>query len=130
LFGGDSLPNRGEAYYNQRLKNDGYDGFVLMKQVSENTTQYYVPGQAPSFYTAWGGGWGRGWNATYYNPGSPGYFRRDWTWFVQVSAYSLAENKLVWTANTKTTDPGGRVPLFEDVCNAARRQMKKDGFLN
>jgi hypothetical protein len=134
LFGGDSLLTRGEGFYNQRLLNEGYDGIVLMRQVSENTTQHYVPGQPPSFQTTWGGYWGGGWGGNYattwYNPGTPGYVHRDWTWYVQVNAYSLPQNKLVWSGNTKTTDPGGRVPLFEDVCNAVHKQMKKDGFLN
>jgi hypothetical protein len=35
----------------------------------------------------------------------------------------------IYAANTHTTDPGGRVPLFEDVCNAVRKQMKADNFL-
>ena len=106
-----------------------------MKQVNENVSQHYVPGQYPSYYTTWGGYWGNGWGgprwgATYYNPGTPGHVRTDRTWIVQVNVYSLEPNKLIWSANTRTTDPGGRIPLFDDVCKAVRAQMKSDGFLN
>jgi hypothetical protein len=105
-----------------------------MKQVTENTTQYWVPGQFPGYYSTWGGYWGRGWGgprwgATYYYAGTPGHFHVDRTWSVQVNAYSLEPNKLIYSANTHTTDPGGRVPLFIDVCNAVRKQMKADNFL-
>jgi hypothetical protein len=133
VLGGDSLLSN-EAAANLTLKKLGYDGIVIMKQVTENTSQRWVPGQFPSYYSTWGGYWGYGWGgprwgATYYNPGTPGHFRVDRTWTVQVNAYSLEPNRLIYAANTHTTDPGGRVPLFEDVCNAVRKQMKADNFL-
>lgn len=133
VLGGDSLLSN-EAAANLTLRNLGYDGIVIMKQVTENTTQRWVPGQFPAYYNTWGGYWGYGWGgprwgATYYNPGTPGHFRIDRTWSVQVNAYSLEPNKLIYAANTHTTDPGGRVPLFIDVCNAVHKQMKADKFL-
>jgi len=137
LIFGDSLvlDTQGET---QRLRDLGFDGIVIMKQVAENTTQHYVPGMMPSYYTTWGGYWGNGWGgpwgyprwgATYYNPGTPGHFQTNRTWSVQVNAYSLVSGKLVWSAETRTTNPGGRMPLFEDVCKSVRSEMKKQGFL-
>ena len=130
---GDSLvtDQNGES---QKLRDQGYDGIVIMKQVAENTSQHYVPGMMPSYYTTWGGYWGNGWGGprwgtTFYNPGTPGYIRTNRNWFVQINVYSLMTNKLIWSAETKTTNPGGRVPLFQDVCNRVRSQMKKEGFL-
>jgi hypothetical protein len=134
ILGGDSLIINEQAY-SQKLQSEGYDGIVIMKQVTENTSQHYVPGQYPSYYSTWGGYWGNGWGGprwgtTFYNPGTPGHFQTDRTWIVQVNVYSLLTNRLIWAANTRTTDPGGRVPLFDDVCKAVRSQMKSDGFLN
>jgi hypothetical protein len=132
ILGGDSIltDEHGES---QRLKDQGFDGIVIMKQVAQNTTQRYIPGTMPSYYTSWGGYWGYGWGPrygmTYYNPGTPGYVQTNHHWYVQVNVYSLISNKLIWTANTETTNPGGRIPLFTDVCNAVKRQMKYDGFL-
>src|ERR1700712_2544110 len=137
ILGGDSLITNEDAY-SQKLKTEGYDGIAIMKQITENTSQHYVPGQYPSYYSTWGGYWGNGWGgpgfgpgwgATYYNPGTPGHIQTDRTWIVQVNVYSLEPNKLIWAANTRTTDPGGRIPLFDDVCKAVRAQMKSDGFL-
>jgi hypothetical protein len=128
LISGDSLMTN-EDEYSQKLQNEGYDGIVIMKQVNMNISQHYVAGQFPAYYHTWGGYWGNGWGTSYYFPGSPGHFATDRTWIVQVNVYSLPKNALIWSANTKTTDPGGRVPLFEDVCNAIRYQMKSEGFL-
>ena len=132
ILGGDSIlsDEHGES---QRLKNAGYDGIVIMKQVAQNTTQRYVPGTMPTYYGTWGGYWGYGWGPRYYgamyNPGTPAYVETNHHWFVQVNVYSLTSNKLIWSANTETTNPGGRIPLFTDVCNAVKKQMKSDGFL-
>lgn len=133
LIFGDSLvlDTQGET---GRLRGLGFDGIVIMKQVAENTSQHYVPGMMPSYYSTWGGYWGNGWGGprwgtTYYNPGTPGHFQTNRTWTVQVNAYSLVSGKLVWSADTRTTNPGGRVPLFEDVCKSVRSEMKKQGFL-
>jgi hypothetical protein len=134
VLGGDSIltDEHGES---QRLKNEGYDGVVIMKQVSQNTTQRYVPGTMPTYYGTWGGYWGYGWGPRYYgggvySPGTPGYVETNHHWFVQVNVYSLNSNNLIWSANTETTNPGGRIPLFTDVCNAVKKQMKADGFLS
>ncbi len=134
ILGRDSLISNEDAY-SQKLRSEGYDGIVIMKQVNENISQHYIPGQFPSYYTTWGGYWGNGWGgprwgATYYSPGTPGHIQTDRTWIVQVNVYSLTTNKLIWAANTRTTDPHGRVPLFDDVCKSVRAQMKSDKFLN
>ena len=133
VMGGDSLI-ADESAQSQRLKSKGYDGVVILKQTNESSSQQYVPGQMPLYYSTWHGYWGHyGWGGprwvVHYNTGTPGRVITDRTWFVQVNVYSLITNKLIWSANTSTTDPGGRVPLFEDVCNAVHSQMTTEGFL-
>jgi hypothetical protein len=130
---GDSLV-MDEATESQEFKKQGYDGIAIIKQTDEQTSQQYIPGRMPSYYNTWGGYWGwRGWGGphwvTHYNPGTPDRVQNSKTWFVQVNVYSLETNKLIYSANTRTTHPGGRVPLFEDVCNAVRTQMSAVGFL-
>jgi hypothetical protein len=128
LFGTDSLL-RNEESYNQTLKSDGYDGIVIMRQTDVNVSQHYVPGEPGAYYHAWGGYWGRGWGTSVYYPGTPGHVATNRVWNVQVNAYSVITDKLIWTANTRTENPGGRVPLFTDVCDAVRKQMKTEKFL-
>jgi|SRR5579871_5846840 len=130
---GDSLVTD-EAAASQQFRNEGYDGIAIIKQTDEQTTQQYVPGRMPTYYNTWGGYWGwRGWGGphwvAHYNPGTPGQVHNEWNWYVQVNVYSLVKNQLIYSANTRTVNPGGRVPLFEDVCNAVRAQMSAIGFL-
>jgi hypothetical protein len=132
IMGGDSLITNENAQ-SLRLNQEGFDGIVVLKQVDESTSQQYIPGRMPSYYNTWNGYWGGWggprWAVTHYDPGTPGHTQNEWTWFVQVNVYSLIGNKLIWSANTQTTNPGGRVPLFEEVCNAVRSRMSSEGFL-
>jgi len=128
---GDSLVTD-EAGESQKLKSQGFDGILIMKQTGDNDQQQYIPGRAPVSYTTWGGYWGY-WGGprlvNHYNPGSPGHIQNNYTWFVQVNLYSLTTNTLVYSANTSTTRPGGTVPLFEDVSNAIQSQLSTDGII-
>lgn len=128
LFGGDSLIKNEQAC-NQLLKKKGFDGIVIMQQTNETTSHSYVPGTPGYGYRSWYGYWNRGWGMNYYYPGTPGHYVTNKTWNVEVNAYSLVKDDLVWSAVTSTTNPGGTIPLFHDVCNTVRKQMKKDGFL-
>jgi hypothetical protein len=125
LILGDSLVNdsNGET---QRLKHMGFDGVVVIKQTDMNEQKYLVSGIYPAYYGTWGGFYGYGYGPYY---AAPAYVETDRTWIVQVNAYSLITNKLIWTANTSTTNPGGRVPLFQDVCNAVAKEMRHQKFL-
>jgi hypothetical protein len=130
---GDSVVTD-ESAKSQQFKSEGYDGIVILKQTDENTTQQYIPGHAPAVYNSWAGYWGwNGWGGprwvTHVVPGTPDRVHNQWNWYVQVNVFSLLTNKLIYSANTVTTNPGGRVPLFEDVCIAVRSQMSAVGFL-
>jgi hypothetical protein len=127
---GDSLITD-ETGESQKLKIQGFDGILLMKQTGDNDQQQYIPGRSPVSYTTWGGywGWGGPGLVNHYNPGTPGHMQNNYTWFVQVNLYALTTNNLIYTANTSTTRPGGTVPLFEDVNNAIRSQLSTDGII-
>lgn len=129
IFGAKPLDGN-EEKYSQQLKDQGYDGILIVRRTNETVSQHYVPGQMPSWYTTWGGYWQHSWAVSHYSPGTPGHMSTNRTWITQVSVFSLNDNKLIWSAITSTTNPGGSVPLFKDVCDAARKQMKKDRFLN
>jgi len=112
--------------YNQQLKNQGYDGIVMMRLVDVNKSARYVPGNNPPiYYRTWRGYWRYSWSGFY----DPGYYTTDKTYEVEVTVYSLKRDKLIWTANTSTVNPPGRGELFSDVAKVVLDRMKKEGFL-
>lgn len=114
-----------DAMYNQKLKNDGFDGIVMMRLVNVDKSTRYVPGAYPMYYGSWRGYWRYSWTGFY----DPGYYTTDKTYNVEVTVYSLRRDKLVWTANTSTVNPQGRTELFSEVTRTVVDRMKKEGFL-
>lgn len=114
-----------EAEYNQKLKNDGFDGIVMMRLVDVSKSTRYVPGSYPMYYGSWRRYWGYSWTGFY----DPGYYTTDKSYDVEVTVYSLVRDKLIWTANTTTVNPAGRGELFLDVAKTVVKRMKQEGFL-
>ncbi len=123
-FGTGAL-NPDDASYNQKLKNEGFDGVVVMRLIDVKNSTRYVPGSSPVYYRTWNGYWGASWNSFY----DPGYYTTDKTYKVEVNVYSLKSGNLIWTGTTKTVDPSGNTELFNGVSTTVYNQMKKEGFL-
>jgi hypothetical protein len=114
-----------EDYYDAKLKNEGYDGIVVMRLVNVDNNTRYVPGSYPVYYRSWRGYWGYSWNGFY----DPGYYTTDKIYDVEVNVYSLKRNKLIWTGTTTTINPPNRGELFKNVSKAVYDKMKQEGFL-
>jgi len=114
-----------ESFYASRLKNEGYDGVVVMRLVKVDNDTRYVPGTYPSYYAGWRGYYGYAWGGYY----DPGYYTTDKTFYVETNVYSLKSNKLVWTGITSTINPSGGDQLFDGVIRAVNSKMKEEGFL-
>jgi hypothetical protein len=122
---GDAELKDSEEVYNQKLKDDGFDGVVVMQLVAVKKQTYYVPGAYPLYYGSWRRYWGFSW-AGYYDPG---YYTTDKSYDVEVTVYSLNRNKLIWAATTSTVDPPGRQELFASVGKVVLDTMGREGFL-
>jgi hypothetical protein len=122
---GDGNLKESEDFYNSRLKDEGYDGIVVMRLVNVDKNVRYVPGSYPVYYRSWRGYWGYSWTAFY----DPGYYTTDRSYDVEVNVYSLTPGRLIWTASTNTINPPDRDKMFRDVSRIVYTKMKKEGFL-
>jgi hypothetical protein len=103
----------------RKVEAAGYDGAVLLSFVS---TEQKIT--ARPTYT--GGFWG------YYGRGGmwdSGYVRTDTILRLQVSIYSLAEDKLLWSGVSRTANPRGIDALIREVAEAVRDDLVKRGLL-
>jgi hypothetical protein len=111
--------------YNQKLKNEGFDGIVIMRLLQVDRDRRYVPGDYPVYYRSWRGFYATAWPGFY----TPGYYTTDKTYSVEVNIYSFKRDKLIWSATTSTVNPSGGDALFDDVIRAVKEKMDKEGFL-
>lgn len=110
------------------VKEEGFDGAVVMRPVAVDKESTYVPGQAyvvPSHYGSMWGYWGSGWDYAY----DPGYVKQDQIVSVEGNVYSVADDKLVWASRTKTYNPESVRQLINDIVDVTVAEMKKQKVL-
>jgi hypothetical protein len=100
----------------QKMKDDGFDGAILMrlKDVEKETT--YQPG------TSYGGWYGH----RYY---TPGYYSENTTFMVETNLYSLESGKLLWSGTTSTLNPSKLDKTIDDIFATLRYEWQKKGLI-
>lgn len=102
-----------------RLRAAGFDGVIVMRMAGQETRLQYVPGDLGA-YGYWGPGWG-GWG--------PGYYEPETLVRVETAAYSLQNNRLVYSALSQTIDPNSVKSLLSDVSKKIASAMQKQGVV-
>jgi hypothetical protein len=100
-----------------KLRSMGYDGIVAMRIVNREHQLEYMP---PTF----DGYWGYAYSGFY----SPGYAYTETIVRIETTAYSLRNNQLVWSALTKTVDPGSARSLVNDTSKVVASQLTQRGL--
>jgi hypothetical protein len=124
LLDDKDLGNREAA--RKKVEAAGYDGAVLMSYVSSQQKVTVTP---PTYSGGFWGGYGRygyGGGAMIYDPGS---VRTDTILKLQVSIYSLKEEKLLWSGVSRTLNPSDVQKLIGDVTQAMADDLRKRGLL-
>src|SRR4051812_7606022 len=125
LLSRDDLSNLNAA--KAKLRGLGYDGVITMRMVGEEQTLNYVP---PSFDAYWTWASPYFFWPGYYAPGyySPGYAYTTTIVRMETEAYSLTDDRLVWAALSKTTDPGNARELIENVTKTVATRLTDQGL--
>jgi hypothetical protein len=120
-------PGTGEAA-RDHLKAVGATGVVVMRVVGKDQQVSYTPGYVstmPAYYGGFGPYWSYGWQTVY----EPGYLQTDTVVSVETLIYSLKQDKLLWAATSRTTNPANLDNLVKEVADAVAKEMKKQGLL-
>lgn len=124
-FGMGELKDNDDAY-NQQLKAKGFDGVVIMRITSIDSSQRWVAGSYPSYYYGgWRGYWGASWNGFY----QPSYVTTDQTYNIEVNVYSLKSNKLIWTGSSTALNPDGGSSDYRNISREVYRKMRLEKFI-
>ena len=119
-FFADGEPRDWEAA-RERLKAAGFDGLVTFRLAGVDKQQTYVPP-----FRGAGGYWGYAWGPAVY---SPGYTVTDTLVQVETLVYELGDDKLVWASRSRSFNPANAKDLVNEVVDAVRDEMKKEGLI-
>ena len=108
----DTVRNAVEA----KLKQDGFDGVVVMRLTNVDKNEYYVPG------TTYGGWYG-------YRYATGGYYQQDKTYYIETNFYSLQQGKLLWSGTTSSLNPSKLDRGLDEMINTLKQQLQKQGLV-
>jgi hypothetical protein len=114
-----------ENVLSQKLKQDGFDGVVVMRLTSADKNAAYVPGTYPAYYNSWYGYY----SSTYPRFNDPNYYPATNVYNVETTVYSLNTNKLVWTGVTSAVNLSDKNKMIDGVIAAIKQKMKSQGLI-
>ena len=111
----------------ETLRRTGAVAAFVVRPLQTTLQATYVPPSyyAPVPYGSWGPYYGYGWNAAY----SPGYVVTDTVIRLEVLAYDLRQEKLVWAGQSETSNPDSLDDFVRSVVKSAAREMTRAGVL-
>lgn len=119
------------------LKSEHFDGVVTMrlvdtqKEVSSTpsmySSYYYNPyGYTIGTYGGLFGNWYGSYGTLYFSPGS---YTENTYYIVETNIFSLTNDKLIWSAVTKTIQFSDIEGGIDDILKTIVNEMRKDGSL-
>ena len=124
-----NFDKKDEGALREKLKRDGFDGAVTMRLVDVDKEKIYNPGNNllyPSYYRNFSGYYYR----SYSNFSNPGYYSTTKTYTIETNVYSIKEDRIIWSALTKTSDPDAVEKMTEEVSKVVYKKMVKEKFIS
>jgi hypothetical protein len=121
LLPGEAMPELSAV--RKSVNAVGADGVVVYRVVSVEKQQAYVPGSANAYpyYGTFGSYWSDAAPVVY----DSGYVLEDQIVRVETNAYGVADEKLLWTAQSESLNPGTAQIVIDDVVLATIQEMRK-----
>jgi hypothetical protein len=114
-----------------RIQRTGVTTILTVTLIKKESEQRYVRGTSTYMpYRGYGfGGFYNYYNFMYPTMIDPGYYVTDKTYFLESNLYDVASEKLIWSAQSETVNPGSIDNFVKDYPKVLLAQMVKDGLL-
>lgn len=112
------------------INNDGYDGAFIVVLLDKSKEKSYNPGYM--YYTPYYGYYGRFWpyyRTLYGRVWGPGYYTTSTNYIIEANFYDLKNNKLEYSAQTKSFNPASTSILAAELSEALLQDMMNGGVI-
>lgn len=115
----------------QKVKDKHVDAIMTISIISTETESRYVPGgppYQPLGYIYYNDFWG------YYDYWYPrvydqGYYEENKVYYIETNLYDTSDQKLVWSAQSKTYSPDELEPFSKEFANVIVSKMQEDKII-
>jgi hypothetical protein len=111
-----------------RVRELGLETIFTVALKDQKTDTRYVPGESYTPAPYYGGYWGY-YSYTYQTVYSPGYYTTDKTYYLESNLYDVATEKLLWSFQSETINPGKAEEVAQDYTNMLLDALDKNGLL-
>jgi len=129
VFGPKELNNMTEQRVLRTLRNKGYDAVMTIVMLDKAKERNYVPGNVSyqpigGYYSRFWGYYRTMWGRVY----EPGYYTTSTNYFWESNLYSVNDNKMLYSVQSKSFDPS-EGNIGKDYARQITRDMLKQGIL-
>lgn len=115
ILDGEDVHDRSRAL--AKLRDAGFDGVVTMRIASKDEQLEYMPDTFDAY-------WDMAWPGVYGDEVVPEEVVR-----IETNAYSLTQGKLLWSATSKSVDPGSVPGMIGEVSRMVASELTKQGLI-
>jgi hypothetical protein len=124
-----SIPPRDGLF--SKIRDTGVDAILTVSLIDQESETRHVRGTtryAPMPMYSWYGGFYSYIN--YWHPimYEPGYYVTDKTYFLETNLYNAATDRLIWSAQSETVNPGSIDAFAQEYPEILLERMVKDGL--
>lgn len=121
----NTVNNNDTGLVANRLRQDGFDGIVIMRLINITTGTILKPGEVPPYYNSWYGYY----SSTFPLYNVPGTTQVNDIYNVETNIYSLNEDKLLWSGLTTAVTINDKPKMIDGIIAAVKQKMKDEGFI-
>lgn len=121
-----------KSYLAEKIYQSGHDAIMTIAIIDQTNETRYVPGTNYYNPMMYGGGYMRfGGYYSMYSPMmySPGYYDTEKNFYAEINMYDSKDQNLIWSAQSKTTDPTQMQKDVYDFAEVVVKQMIKEGVI-
>jgi len=121
----------GKDVFAEEIRKHGCDAVFTVTLLHEQTQDRYVPGSrgAPYVNYPFYGTYYSYYDYRYSNVYNPGYYTTDQTYFIEGNLYDLNTEKLIWSLQSKSYDPGTITAFAKTYADMVVYQLNKEGLV-
>lgn len=110
----------------KRLRQDGYDGAIVLRLVNLEDKVNYRPATYPDYYYHYWGYYDWAWNHAMY---SPSYISSDRIIQLETTLFSISDDKLLWVGVSKSKNPASVSSLIDEIAEVIGKELRKQGIV-
>jgi len=114
-----------ESVIADKLRQDGFDGVVVMRLATIDKNATYVAGSYPNYYNSWLGYY----SSAYPSFSDPAYYSSAGAYNIETNVYSLTKNKLIWTGITSAVNTTDTNKMIDNIIATIKQKMKSQGLI-